>query len=141
MTFPLSPPAQDGLMFRTAGRCRAGTDADGFALTGFENVQHKRRLALRGVAGKEYPMDRTTAMTLFNDFEKLRNTGDEEPLAPVFQVRLDAASARSDDARSFRLRLTSGPWGVNTDDWRYVFDRAHETEVALTIDNTGIELS
>lgn len=77
---------------------------------------------------------------LFTDFERPRQKTDEEPLPPVFDVRLDADHDRT-DARGFRLRLTAGPWGVSTDDWRYVFERAHAEEVDVRVDNNGLELS
>lgn len=85
-------------------------------------------------------MEKEIALELFGDFEKVRHPHDEEPLAPVYDVRLDAGHYSSEDTRDFRLRLTPGPWGWDTEHIREVVLMAAEHDLVVSIQNNGIEI-
>lgn len=97
------------------------------------------RLALRGVAERRRTMEKDKALDLFGAFERMRATDDQEPLPPIFEVRLDAMSDREDE-REFRVRVMGTPW-AETSHWREVVLLAQEQEVEASIQNCGIELT
>ena len=84
------------------------------------------------------------AVEMFDYLDKLRWPGDEEPLIPVFDVRLDATTNR-DDRRVYRVRVSPGPDTPSPDHWSEVVLMARESDEygvsGLRIDNNGIELT
>ena len=90
-------------------------------------------------------MDQQTALRVFNDLEEIRyNLDGMTDAFPVFNVRLDAMTARESDKRSFRLFVRmddSVPDDNKEDNLRAILDLAKEHGLTPLIENGGIELT
>lgn len=86
-------------------------------------------------------MDKDQATRAFETFEDMRFPDDNDPLPPVFSVRLDATHDNRTDGRDFRVRITPGPYPVPARSWADVTEMARAENWNLRIENNGVELS
>jgi hypothetical protein len=90
-------------------------------------------------------MDRQTATSVFMSLEEPRlhdDANSREWNPPIFDVRLDAGTDREGN-RTYRVRVIPGDAQLENmeDMWRFVLDEAKRFELAVDIQNHGMELA